>query len=75
MTSITMTDEKTAAPAAVAVQDKPVFAIGVLVVEIKNAVRITESGAGFLKAHSVLAQIIFCLTGIPFKAHNRSPST
>jgi hypothetical protein len=70
-----MTDEKTPAPAAVPVQDKPVFAIGVLVVEIKNAVWITESRAGFLEADSVLAQIIFCLAGIPFKAHDRSPST
>ena len=70
-----MADEKTSATTAIAVQDEPVLTIGVLMVKVWNGIGITKSRASLLKADPMFAQILFCLTGIPFKAHDRSPST
>ena len=37
--------------------------------------RVIKNGARFLKTNPVLTKIVFCLALIPFKAHDRSPST
>jgi hypothetical protein len=60
---------------AKALEYEPVLGIGVLAVKAQACVGIVENSTGFIEADAVLAKIRLGLADVPFKAHDRSPST
>lgn len=70
-----MTNQQNPSPAASSDRPKSILAIGMQQIGHDDETRIVKNGAGFLEAYPVLAEIVFCLALIPFKAHDRSPST
>jgi len=53
----------------------PILGTRMAIIESQFAALISENSAGFLEADSMLAKVVLGFPLIPFKAHDRSPST
>jgi hypothetical protein len=70
-----MTNEQNPGRGALSERPKSIFTTRMRQVSHDDDMRVIKNGAGFLKTNPVLAEIVCCLALIPFKAHDRSPST
>ena len=74
-TSIAVINAEKSDLLAVALEYESILAVCVFGVETQDCIGIIENRARLVKADAMLAEVGLGFSGIPFKAHDRSPST